>query len=471
MEILEHTPELQYSYLVGGCVRDALLGFAVADYDIEAYQVSYESLARGLRRWGRTSLVGRSFGVIKLQLQDGHAYDFSLPRRDSKTAPGHKGFHIEIDQNIHPREAAARRDFTINSMMFDPRTDLLLDFFGGRVDLENRVLRHTSAAFSEDPLRVLRGMQMASRFQLEAAPETLEMCRSMALSYHELAIERVREEWIKWAARSTSPSHGLRFLGQAGWLSHFPEIDALRGVAQEPEWHPEGDVFTHTCHCLDALVKLPEWIVASESDRVVLCFAVLAHDFAKPATTLQALKDGIQRIISPGHEEKGGPIAEEFLKRIGVQSALIQRVVPLVSNHLAHMQTSTDRSIRRLAVRLQPETIEHLCIVIRADQFGRPPRPKEPSQSLLNLQEKALELNLRREAPKRMLMGRDLLDRGLAPSPRFKQILDEAFEAQLEAQFQDAEGAQVWLTQHLEQGMLSADSHRSAALKGSPIPL
>ncbi len=450
LEILERTPELGQAFLVGGCVRDHLLGFHVTDYDIEAYKVSYEALAKGLRRWGRVDLVGRSFGVIKLQLRDGNAYDFALPRRDSKTAPGHKGFQVQVDENIEPREAAERRDFTINSMMFDPRTGLFMDFFGGRLDLDNRLLRHTSAAFSEDPLRVLRGMQLASRFKLVAAPQTLDLCRSIRASYRELAIERVREEWFKWAARSSSPSHGLRFLREADWLSHFPEINALRGVAQEPEWHPEGDVFTHTCHSLDALVNLPEWSNAMESDRVVLSFAVLAHDFAKPATTQTAMKEGVQRIVSPGHEEQGGPIAEGFLKRIGVPPAFIQRVVPLVSNHLAHLQTATDRSVRRLALRLQPETIDHLCTVIKADQFGRPPKPKEPSSSLLNLHERARELNLQKAAPKPILMGRDLLERGLAPSPRFKKILDAAFEAQLESVFLDAQGAQAWLDKYLE---------------------
>ncbi len=450
-EILERTPELRRSFLVGGCVRDRLLGLPITDFDIEVFDVSGEALQQGLQRWGRTDLVGRSFGVFKLQVRDGHVYDFSLPRRDSKVAPGHRGFLVEFDKDLPLPEAAARRDFTINSMMFDPRQGCLIDFFGGQKDLETRVLRHTSPAFSDDPLRVLRGMQFASRFRLEAAPETQDACRSISSSFSELAVERIRGEWQKWASKSASPSHGLRFLLDAGWLGHFPEIDALRGVEQEPEWHPEGDVFAHVCHCLDALVQMREWIDALELERLVLTFAVLAHDFAKPVTTHKTIKDGVVRIVAPGHEAKAGPIAETFLGRIGIPPEFTRRIVRLVTNHMAHLQTQTDRSVRRLAARLVPETIENLCTVIRADQFGRPPRSQEPSATLLNLQQRARELGLRKEAPKPILSGRDLLNRGLTPSPRFKRILNAAFEAQLDAAFEDSEGAEHWLTHFLSE--------------------
>ena len=201
---------------------------------------------------------------------------------------GHKGFEVHFDPDIAPREAASRRDFTINALMFDPRTGEYLDFFGGRKDLEKRLLRHTSAAFVEDPLRVLRGMQFAARFDLTPAPETVELCRSIVQTFPELAVERVGMEWFKWALMSRRPSAGLRFLQTTGWLRHFPEIEALVGTPQDPEWHPEGDVFTHTCHCCDALAELPGWQGANETTRQVLMFAVLAHDFAKPQTTHEA---------------------------------------------------------------------------------------------------------------------------------------------------------------------------------------
>ena len=370
--ILERTPELGRAYVVGGGVRDWLLGIANKDLDIEVFGVGYETLAGALSRWGRTDLVGRSFGVVKLTMGDGCVYDFSIPRRDSKVAPGHKGFEIAFDPDITLDAAASRRDFTINALMFDPRRNEVLDFFGGREDLNRRVLRHTSEAFTEDPLRVLRGMQFVARFDLTTAPETLALCRRIKGSYGELAVERVREEWFKWAEKSAMPSRGLRFLAETGWVEHFPEVAALISTPQDPEWHPEGDVFAHTSHCLDALVKLPGWLAAESETRVVYSLAVLAHDFAKPQTTHEAMKDGRLRIVSPGHEEAGGPLAESFLQRINAPLAVRERVVPLVKNHLAHLQTLNDRAVRRLAKRLEPATISELAVVITADQFGRP---------------------------------------------------------------------------------------------------
>jgi tRNA nucleotidyltransferase (CCA-adding enzyme) len=447
--LLAETPELQRSFLVGGCVRDWLLGLPNKDFDIEVFGVSIEQLAAGLSRHGRTDLVGRSFGVVKLTTARGVTYDFTIPRRDSKVAPGHKGFEIQFDPDILPKDAAARRDFTINAIMFDPRRNEVLDFFGGRTDLQSRVLRHTSAAFVEDPLRVVRGMQFAARFNLRTAPDTVALCRSIKGSHGELAVERVREEWFKWAEKSVVPSAGLKFLAETGWIEHFPEIAALMGVPQEPEWHPEGDVFTHTCHCLDELVKLPGWQSADAESRSVYSLAVLAHDFAKPATTHQAMKDGRLRIVSPGHEEAGGPLAERFLVRLGAPEAIRARVVPLVTNHLAHLQSITDRSVRRLARRLAPETIAGLSVVITADQYGRPPKPKEPSANLLALLAKAGELQLQDQAPKPILQGRHLIGAGMQPGPRFGEVLEAAFDAQLEGHFGDLAGAKLWLQGHL----------------------
>src|SRR5687767_12011915 len=172
--ILRDTRGLERSYLVGGCVRDGLLGRAGKDYDVEVFGVTYEELANALKRWGKTDLVGKSFGVVKLTLPSGVIYDFSIPRRDSKIGAGHKGFEITFDPEIAPEQAAARRDFTINALMYDPRRDDVLDFFNGQADLREGVLRHTSAAFAEDPLRVLRGMQFCARFELTPADETVQ---------------------------------------------------------------------------------------------------------------------------------------------------------------------------------------------------------------------------------------------------------------------------------------------------------
>ena len=444
-KILSETPELKQAYLVGGCVRDALLGLDCKDFDIEVFGLGYEELVNALSRWGRTDLVGRSFGVVKLTVSDGNIFDFTLPRRDSKIAPGHKGFQIEFDSSIEPKDAAARRDFTINSLMYDPRSKLLLDFFDGASDLKNKILRHTSPAFVEDPLRVLRGMQFAARFGLETAPETIDLCLKIKSDYAELAVERVREEWFKWAEKSSVPSRGLKFLVATEWVDHFPEIKSLVGTPQEPEWHPEGDVFIHTCHCCDALVKLPEWQSADPESRIVYMLALLAHDFGKPATTHRALKNGEMRIVSPGHEEAGRPLANDFLKRINAPIVFRERVLPLVANHLAHFQTVTDRALRRLAKRLEPENIHGLCIVMTADSMGRPPRSAVVPENVKTLLARAHELEIQSSPPKPILLGRHLLELGMVPGKNLGEILDEAYDAQLEGQFFDLPQAFGWL--------------------------
>ena len=443
--ILTETPELGDSYLVGGCVRDALLGTAIQDVDVEVFGVDYERLLRALRRWGRTDLVGRSFGVVKLTTREGRTFDFTIPRRDSKVAPGHKGFEIAFDLAITPREAAARRDFTINALMYDPRRETVLDFFGGVRDLERRVLRHTSPAFVEDPLRVLRGMQFAARFDLQPAPETVALCRSIKTGFRELAVERVCDEWFKWAARSRRPSAGLEFLRATEWLEQFPELQATVGVPQEPEWHPEGDVFVHTGHCCDALVSLPQWQQADERSRIVFSLAVLTHDLGKARTTERVEQGGVWRIMSPQHEEAGAALAESFLQRLRAPHAVIERVLPLVRHHMAHLQTVTDRAVRRLAKRLEPETIPSLCTVMTADAMGRPPKPPVAPPIVAGLLAKAAELEVQERAPRPILLGRYLVELGMEPGPAFGEILEAAFEAQLEGKFMDLPQAFVWL--------------------------
>ena len=442
--LLRDVSALKRTYLVGGCVRDALLGIGHKDYDLEVYGVGYEELARALSAHGRVDLVGKSFGVIKFSGSSGGQWDFSLPRRDSKMSAGHKGFQVAFDPGIEPEAAASRRDFTVNALMFDPRTGEYLDFFGGRDDLDKRVLRHTSPAFVEDPLRVLRGMQFAARFDLTPAPETVDLCRSIVHTFSELAVERVGMEWFKWAT-SRRPSRGLRFLKDTGWLQHFPEIAALDGTPQDPDWHPEGDVFTHTGHCCDALAELPEWQAAEETTRRVLMLAVLAHDFAKPQTTQEVEREGRRRIVSPGHEEEGGPLAEAFLTRINAPNEIKERVTPLVTHHLAHLQMQSDRSVRRLANFLKPATIAELCLVMMADQFGRPPKARVVHEGVGGLRARAEALRLRDSAPKPLLQGRHLMARGLTPSKQFGVLLEEAFEAQLEGKFTDVAGALKWL--------------------------
>lgn len=371
---------------------------------------------------------------------------------------------MDFDPALSPEAAAGRRDFTINAIMYDPRARQTLDFFGGAADLRNRVLRHTSAAFAEDPLRVLRGMQFAGRFNLTAAPETIEISRRMKSACSELAVERVREEWFKWAQSSTVPSAGLRFLAETEWIDHFPEIKSMMGVPQEPDWHPEGDVFIHTCHCCDALARLEQWQAEDVQSRIVHMLAVLAHDFGKPATTQHAMKDGVMRIISPGHEEAGAALAAAFLERMRAPQAVQARVLPLVRNHLFHFQSMTDRAVRRLARRLEPESIQGLCLVMTADSMGRPPRPAVEPEFVRQLLACAHELQVRQKPPAPILMGRHLIELGLEPGKMFGVILHTAYEAQLEGAFSDLPQAWQWLAG--EDGFaLPAEARRRLEMK------
>lgn len=439
--------------LVGGCVRDWLLGLEPKDFDIEVSGVDYETLVRVLAPFGEADLVGRSFGTVKLRL-NGTEYDFSLPRRESKTGAGHRGFAIAPDPTLTDAAAAARRDFTINAIAYDPLTGAFIDPHGGRADLQARRLRHTSGAFVEDPLRVLRAMQLAARFNLALAPETAALCQSIAGSYDELPVERVWGEWEKWAVKSTVPAQGLVVLEQSGWITHFPEIAAMAAVPQEPEWHPEGDVLAHTRHCLDALAGLPEWRDSSPSRRRYLMFAVLAHDFGKPSTTVRAERRGTVRWLSPGHEEAGGPPAEAFLRRIGAPLDLIDWVRPLVRHHLAHHHGQpefSDSSVRRLARKLAPATLDDLCLVMWADHLGRPPLVSRETEARIQaLREKAHVLAVRDSAPRALILGRHLLELGLPAGPHFKPILDACFEAQMEGAFTDEAGGRAWLRAYLQ---------------------
>lgn len=454
--VLQAVREIGRPRLVGGCVRDELMGRPAKDFDVEVPGVNFDQLRRVLSRFGATDVVGRSFGVIKLR-RGGTEYDFSLPRRESKTGAGHRGFAVEPDPDLSDADAAARRDFTINAIAWDPFTQQLIDPFNGRGDLEQRILRHTSGAFVEDPLRVLRAMQFAGRFDLTLAPETAALCRSISGTFGELAVERVWMEWDKWATQSLRPSRGLRVLEEAGWLQHFPEIAALRGTPQDPEWHPEGDVFEHTLHCLDALASLPAWQAADPGRRRMLMFAVLAHDFGKPATTVRAEKRGVLRWLSPNHASEGMAPARSFLARIGAPLELPDYVCPLVQFHLAHHFDSecqhTDSQVRRLARKLQPAGIDDLCNVMIADSLGRPPlHDPETLACIERLRRHAEELALQNEAPKSILRGRHLIERGYTPGPAFKRVIDAAYEAQLDGAFNDEQGARAWLDNHLRHG-------------------
>jgi tRNA nucleotidyltransferase (CCA-adding enzyme) len=434
--------------LVGGTVRDALLGRPAEELDVEVFGVGPERLREVLAADFDLDLVGQSFGVLKIRRL---AIDVAIPRRESKRGLGHKGFEIHSDPHLPLEEAARRRDFTVNAMAWDPLTGELLDPYGGRRDLEARTLRHVSEKFAEDPLRVLRGMQFIARFELEAAAETVALCRT--IEPEGLARERIFDEWKKLVLRGVAIGRGLAFLRDTGWLSYYPELEALVDCPQEEEWHPEGDVWIHTRHVLDAFARER---IGDDWEDLVVGFGCLCHDLGKPATT--TFEDG--RIRSKGHEEAGEEPTRSFLARLTNQDRLVAEVVPLVREHLKpvllHKAGAGAAAIRRLARRVG--RIDRLVRVARADHAGRPPLPWDGFPAGRWLLERAEALRVAEEKPRPIVMGRHLIDLGLEPGRHFKGILDACFEAQLDGDFDDLEGGLAFLRRLLaEEGAESPE--------------
>lgn len=426
--------------LVGGCVRDALLGERPKDIDVEVYGLAAKELRAALAEEFQVISVGQSFGVFKLKGVD---VDVSLPRRESKSGSGHKGFVVEGDPQMPIAEAAARRDFTVNAIYWDPLSGEIIDPHGGRRDLAAGVLRHTSTAFAEDPLRVLRAMQFAARFLLRPAEETVALCRN--IEPEGLPAERIFEEWAKLLLKGKKPSWGLRFLRDCGWVNYFPELAALIDCPQDPEWHPEGDVWEHTLHCLDAFA---ERRIGDNWEDLVVGFAVLCHDLGKAVTTK---KEADGRWHSYGHEGVGVPIARRFLERMTRHKDLIEAVLPLVECHMRPLDLwrnqASDAAVRRLARHVG--RIDRLVRVDDADRRGRPPLVVEESPQGKWLLARSAVLALNDAAPKPILLGRHLIALGMSPGPEFRAILDAAFEAQLDGAFADEAGAVAWAKKKL----------------------
>lgn len=429
---------------VGGYVRDQLLGTPAEklDFDIEVYGLSYDEIVRALRAAKfHVDIVGKSFGTVKV----GNGIDLSVPRRESKSGIGHTGFKVESDPTMTFDEAASRRDFTINAIGM--RQDgSIVDPFGGRGDIENRLLRATSPKFVEDPLRVLRGMQFAARLGFEMEPQTISMCRSLVGEFGTLSPERIWGEWHKWATRGKFSSHGLRVLRQTDWLAKFPELAALVDVPQNPVWHPEGDVWDHTLLVCDAAAEIASDENMSEEDRVVLMFAALGHDFGKPQTTVRNEKGNWS---SPNHAVNSAILVDDFLTRIRAPNWVTQNVVPLVREHMAHMAHSpeydvpSERAVRRLAVRLSPSSVRMWCHLCHADAMGCLARGTRVS----SWGEVAAKLDVREERPVPLVYGRDLMAIGFRPGPELGVSLKKLYEAQLDGEFVTRDGGIAWLLQ------------------------
>ena len=420
--------------LVGGCVRDELLGLKPKDFDIECFGISGQDLQRALEAEFELDLVGISFGVIKLKHLE---IDVAMPRRETKLGLGHRAFGMECDPTLTIEEASARRDFTVNAIYKDPLTDEIIDPWNGRADLEKRILRHVSPHFVEDPLRVLRGMQFVARFDLTPAPETIEVCRGM--TPEGLAPERLFGEWGKLLTQGVKISKGLNFLKDVGWVKYYPELEKLIGCKQDPEWHPEGDVWNHTLCCLDAFAVERNRLAVGAEEDLVVGLAVLCHDFGKPRCT--AYDPVKKRIRSLGHDEEGVEPTLSFLRRLTNEERLLKEVPPLVRLHMRPFamwrDKSSDGAIRRLAAKVV--RIDRLIRVAAADDAGRPPFPSEP-EPLRWLVEQAERLRVADSAPKPIVQGRDLIALGMKPGVEFGRILKAAYEAQLDGKFTDLKG-------------------------------
>ena len=436
------------AYVVGGFVRDSILNISSKDIDIEVYNIDYKKLKNISQKFGLVNEVGKSFFVLKLMIKD-LEIDISLPRTETKIGTGHKGFKINSLSTTDFKLGAKRRDFTINSMGYDPLTNKLIDPYSGFKDLQNKILRHVSHAFVEDPLRVYRAVQFAARFDLKIHHDTIILCKQCELN--ELPKERIFEEFKKLLLKSNKPSKGFNYFDELDILKHYPELKSIKNIPQDPEWHPEGDVWEHTMMVIDELANFD---INDEKKKLTLMFAAICHDFGKATTTIK--KDGRWR--SPGHEQAGVKPSERFLKRFCNEKDLINNVKSLVNCHLRpamlfnanQLQGVSDTAIKRLAMQVN---IQDLYILAKADHFGRLTQDalKKEFPAGEWLLQRAKECKVKDSKPLPILMGRDLINLNIKPGIEMGKILKIAFEAQLEGNFKDKENAILWLKKYIKE--------------------
>ncbi len=429
--------------IVGGAVRDNLLNLDIKDFDIEVYNSdSLEQLEAILKEFGSVNLVGKAFGVLKLKVEN-KEFDFSLPRIETKVSKGHKGFRVEHKKSLNFKEAAKRRDFTINAMGYDISKKELLDPFKGQDDLVKKTLHIVDLqSFIEDPLRVYRAVQFTARFEMKLSKDTFTLCKAMVDrgDLQELPKERIWEEFKKLLLKAKKPSLGLELLKELGVLKYFPELKALVNVPQEPTYHGEGDVWTHTLMVVDEMAKLRS---GRERVDLIRMLSALTHDFGKPLTTKKI--DG--KIRAFNHDIKGVEPTISFLERLSNDKKLIQSVSDFVKYHLRITQLykggAKSGAIRRLATKIN---IKELELLARADYFGRISKDKKENYEAGEwILKRAKELNVLDKPLKPLIEGKDLIALGLKPSPKFKEILNKAYAKQLERGFKTKEEALNWL--------------------------
>jgi tRNA nucleotidyltransferase (CCA-adding enzyme) len=435
--------------LVGGFVRDFLLGLESKDFDVEVFNLHYHQLTALLKKFGKVSAVGKAFGVLKLSIS-GYHFDFSLPRNDLKTGYGHKGFSVTTDPAMSFRSAAARRDFTINSMGYDILSRKILDEFGGRSDLDNKVLRVVDPkTFGDDPLRVLRGIQFAARFRLSVPRETKDIMISLIDTLDELPRERVFKEVQKLLLEASQPSDGIRIADEIGVIKKlFPELNALHAIPYDPEWYTDRDAWSHTLHVIDEAANLKG---GDSFQDTALMLAALCHEF----TSLNPTEFTDEKWTRRFKTQACPTVTKCFLNRITNEIKLIETVDSLVSEHqsmnrLFRSSQIKNGDIRRLSLRVN---IPLLIRVAEADFYGRfnsKDRPTQfPAGEWLLKRYYALKLNNGRNLQP-LLLGRHLISLGLKPGPFFGKILTDAYQKQLDDKFMTLDDAINWAREQIE---------------------
>ena len=409
------------AFLVGGWVRDALLGKDCRDYDVEVYDLTQDELVPILKKYGRTNLVGKAFGVIHLAMK-GLSLDFSFPRTESKVGYGHRGFVVHTDEKLSFKEAALRRDFTINAMGMELPELTLCDPYGGIDDLKKGLLRHVGPAFVEDSLRILRGVQFASRFALRLAPETVELCKTLSLE--DLSIERLFEEFKKWLLKPGKPSLGLLAFLDIRLNEFFPEVLPLRG-----SWEDLGEM-------LDNMEGLRRSFVNVSADAAG---EAVGDAKCAPLSDDQVMEFAFATFLSGSPET-----SLKFLERITNESHLVKNV-PLLLNAYSELDfaiVSDAPALRRMAVKLGG--LKLLSLLVKATPrkyYAAAGAPEFPEQ----LWQAAADLDLLNAAPQPFLMGKMLMDLGFKPGKQMGETIKQSFELQLDGKIKNAEEAIEWV--------------------------
>lgn len=415
-------------YEVGGPVRDRLWGRPVKDQDYLVTYLPLDTLAALLKPFGKVAFVGKAFGVLKFHpfCIPGAMHDIAIPRKEISTGVGHRDFHVTYDHTLPVEEDLRRRDFTINAMAWDPLTDMLVDPFGGRRDLDQGLLRQVfPGAFPEDPLRLLRAVQFAARFELTIEPTTRDAMRQHAPLITTVSPERIVEE-VRKLLCAERPSRGFFLMAELGLLPHlFPELEACRGVEQDKM--KGDDVFHHTLRVLDAARGDSE--LSHPGELHLLC-AALYHDVGKPKT--RRFDPQVGRITFYGHQLVSKRICEKRLKALKISTigVDIDRVVKLVELHMFETKAHyTEKAIRRFIQKVGPDLIQTLMDLRLADNRGG----KYPGgiKGVLRLRKRIQEeLNKKPPfGPKDLAVnGHDLMALGIAAGPYMGQILRQLVE-------------------------------------------